>query len=340
VGEKSKMNNSYLLMIILVAAGVSVGFAYAERSVVEVPFDYTGNSCTFDEELVIYTCQWMGSSETIPSDKSDSGIIPPEQVAQESKEAHDLAVADKVEVKLTQTEKLIVKLQEEVDAGTISSADKILLKALEDMNRVCTLGIEHGALIQEYAQFEIPVIDPNTTFKSINYGTNQALGKIIKKTIECKMWDEYRVSHLGQRYLDIEKVGVNNQQHHREMVTDKGTYPSQVLTPEIFKETIDSAKTFICNSSHFDYGYKKQTGCFPTPELIGGGISMADNEAMKKYTAWKSTGNQNRADLLKAEVEKSIQTSLESFAQQHGIDIADLKNLVQNVDEYNEDQKP
>jgi len=324
------------IIVAVVMLTFSYAYVYAERSVVEVPFDYTGHGCTFDQERVIFTCQWEGSSETIPSDQSGVGIVPPEQIVEESKEAHEEAVEEKEEKELTPTERKIASLEEDIATGDISSADLILYDLLVSLKDTCELGIEHGRLIQNYNEFELPTADPRTQYKAINFKTNWQLGEIIKKIEECKAWDKYRVDVLGQRYLDIVKSGVDNQEHHRAFVQDKGTYPSDKLTAQSFIDSQKQAEDSICKASFYDAQFKKERGCdnAQVKTLDGVGLSYDNNPSMKAYREYMSGGTVDLESLKKQEVTKAQQSSLESFAQQHGIDIADLKNLVQNVDEY------
>ena len=307
---------------------------YAERSTVEVPFAFHGNSCTFDELNVVYTCTWQGSSETVTSEvKRADGIVPNEQILEESKIAHEEAKAQQEkENEPNPTEKLIIHLKEEIVNGTISSADLILYELLVDLQTSCELGIEHGALIQQYNQFELPTSDPRTAYKAIDFSKNVKLGNIIKKIEECTAWDKYRVDVLGQRYLDIEVDDSTSQQHHRQMVTDKGTYPSDKLTVQSFIDSQTQAQDYICKASFYDAQFKKERGCENAQEDKYPAIvdnSFKTNPAYRAYTEYMSAGTVDVESLKKQEVKKALQQSLASFAIQHGIDLADLKNLVQ-----------
>ena len=322
-----------IIALCSVALFMTAAQVYAERSTVEVPFAFHGNSCTFDELNVIYTCTWEGSSETVTSEwKTSDGVIPPEQLAEESKEAHEEAVAKEEKEELTPTERKIASLKEEIVAGTISSADVILYDLLVDLKDSCELGIEHGRLIQGYNQFELPVNDPRTQYKAINFKTNWQLAQIIMKIEECKAWDNYRVDVLGQRYLDIELDDSTSQKTHRQMVTDKGTYPSDKLTDQSFIDAQQKANDSICIASFYDAQFKKERGCENTQEDKYPAIednSIKTNPSYRAYVEYMSAGTVDLETLKKHEVKKALQQSLESFAIQHGIDIADLKNLVQ-----------
>lgn len=322
-----------IIVLCVVALSVTASQVYAERSTVEVPFDYTGHGCTFDQDSVVYTCRWEGSSETVTKQSlNDAGIVPEKQRAEESKEAHEEAIATKVEKEITPLQREIIKLQEKQADGKISSADLILLDLLVQLKDECQLGVEHGKLIQQYAKFEIPMNDPRTQFKAIDYGKNLMLGNIIKKIEECRGWDAYRVDVLGQRYLDIIEVGIDNQKYHQQMATDNGAYPTQQLTEQSFRDSLTQAEEYICKASFYDVQFKKERGCFNVPVEKYPAIvdnSLKNNPSMRAYTEYRSAGTVDLDTLKKSEVAKAHQQSLESFAIQHGIDVADLKNLVQ-----------
>ena len=121
------------------------------------------------------------------------------------------------------------------------------------------------------------------------------------------------------------------------MVTDKGTYPSDKLTDQSFIDATKQAEDSICSASFYDVQFKKERG-FENAQVKttdGVGISYDNNPSMKKYREYMSGGTVDVDTLKKNEVTKAHQQSLESFALQHGIDIDELKNLIQPVEEYN-----
>jgi len=324
-----------IIALCSVALYLTAAPVYAERSTVEVPFAFHGNSCTFDELNVVYTCTWQGSSETVTSEwKASDGVIPPEQLAKESKEAHEEAVAEKEEVKLNPTERLIAQLKEDIKSETISTADLILYELLVDLQTSCELGIEHGALIQQYNQFELPTSDPRTAYKAIDFSKNLKLGNIIKKIEECKAWDKYRVDVLGQRYLDIEVDDSTSQVNHsnNQIALNTTPHPTQKLTEQSFIDAKKQAEDSICRASFYDAQFKKERGCenaitVDYPDIVDN--SFKTNPSYRAYVEYMSAGTVDVETLKKQEVNKAHQQSLASFALQHGIDLAELKNLVQ-----------
>ena len=178
----------------LIAITMVVGFAYAERSTIEVPFDYTGVSCTFNTDVATYVCIWQGSTETITQKGiNDAGEIPPATILEESKEAHEVAVEEKLEIEQTEAERLIEQLEDKIDRGRASDADRELYRLLKEVQEKCYFGIEEGRLIQQFQSFDLPdaIVDSNPQ-TNLSYRTNAALGKIVKLLEACRAWEEYK----------------------------------------------------------------------------------------------------------------------------------------------------
>jgi len=334
--------------IIAVLAILSIATipAYAELYEDTVRFDLFNNStvsgsgCAFieDEDGFYYNCQWFietTNSTTFIDELKKSFEETIEEIEEE--QGHDIGFEDIVETKLTPTELLIKRLNEEKDLGKISTADKELLRLLEATTKACEIGIEHGERIQSYGIFELPTKDPRLD-TATDLKTNYQLGNIIKKFEECSAWNEYRFSHLGQQYLDIEVDDSTSQKHHRAMVQSLETYPVPRLSEHDFAETDKQAKEWICSASFYDRNFKDQAGCFDDVVIEDRNLPnpLDRNPAYTAYKEYMNTGFVSLETLKKQEVEKANAQSLSSFAQQHGIDIADLQNLIQSVEEYNE----
>ncbi len=313
---------------------------YGERSTIEVPFDYHGTSCTFDRENAIYTCIWQGSTETITKKGiQDAGEILPEQLAEESKTAHELAIKDEVDIKLTEAERIIKRIQNKIDRGTASNADTELLRVLKEVQTKCYFGVDEGRLIQKFQEFNLPDTDTDHNPKTnIKYNHYQTLGKIYKLLEACEAWDVYKTTHLGPEYINKIDDDSTTQKYHGD--TDVIPFSTHELTPADYENSRTQAQNTICGHSYYSKEFKQNNGCFPNPVIIPGAGIAVDTPGYRAYLLYKSTDFVDIATLKKAEVEKAHEQSLESFALQHGIDLADLKNLVQNVDEYNEAQKP
>lgn len=335
--------------IIAVLAILSIAAipAYAELYEDTVQFDLFSNStvdnrgCYFNDSDngLTFNCQWNISTLNVTQffeeqQKAYEEIV--EEIEEESDSQH-MGFEDVLETKLTSTELLIEKLKEDKVNNKISTADSELLRLLQATTKACELGIEHGSRIQSYGVFELPNIDPRLD-TATDLKTNYKLGNIIKKFEECSAWNEYRFSHLGQQYLDIEVDDSTSQKHHRAMVQSLETYPVPRLNDHDFAETDKQAQEWICTASFYDRQFKDQAGCFDDVVIEDRNLPnpLDRNPAYTAYKEYRNTGFVPLETLKKQEIEKANAQSLSSFAQQHGIDIADLQNLIQSVDEYNE----
>lgn len=333
-----------LVLGFFVAAIALVGIVnvYGERSTVEVPFDFHGNSCTFDEQNVIYTCTWEGSSETVTSEgRAEAGVIDEEQLAEERKEAHEIAEAlEEKPTKQSENEKLLERIADKIDKGTATPADKELYRLLKVLHDTCFVGVEEGRLIQDYEEYTIPFADPrNDVNANFDYVTNTHLGRIIKTIEACEGWDAYKGKFLGERYLNIEKDDSTSQIFHAKIAENLKKYPQPKLTSESFDVANQKAHDYICNASFYSHEYKKKQGCFPTIDTIPGLGIEPDTPAYRAYLLYMQTGSVDLSSLKKTEEVKALQQTADSFAQEQGIDAADLKNWLAEQRDQNGGQK-
>ncbi len=347
--ERNKiMTASQVILIIIVASVFAVGISnvYGERSTIEVPFDYHGTSCTFDQEKATYTCIWQGSTETITKEGiQDAGVIPPEQILEESKEAHEVAVEEKLEINQTEAERLIERIQAEIDRGTASDADLELLRVLEEVQTKCYFGIDEGRLIQKFQEFNLPDTDTDHNPQTnLSFKTNNALKKIYLLLEACEAWEEYKPKYLGPEYINKIDDDSTTQVYHGDnaVATSISPYKTHDLTPEDYANSKQKALDTICGHSFYSEQFKENTGCYPDRKIDEGGKGIQVNsEAYKAYLLYKSSGTVDISSLKKQEEQRIIQESLDSFAERFGIDPEALKALVQNegIEEYNEAQK-
>ena len=345
-------NSVYLMLTVLAITSLGLSAAYAEQSTIEVPFDSKGLGCTYDVEKITYTCTWQGAGEFIPTDPGDSTPITQdtfeaeEQTPQEQITPEVIA-APIVKEKLTDTQVKIMALEKKIEAGKISPADVKLYDLLVQLQKVCELGIEHGALIQKYAAFEIPdEVDPRTVYSNFDLSQNVNLGYIEKKIQECELWDKYRVDVLGQRYLDIEVDDSTSQKHHAAMVSTLKQYPQDApLTEDDLDAEEQTSIQYICGESYFDDNFKRSVGCtFEKAPIVGFADRVNPLDQNPAYVNaqeyYKSDGQYVDLDSLKRnEVTKSRAMSAQAFGEQHDLtdeELAILLNMIQPVEDYNE----
>lgn len=333
---------SIIAGILILSYGV-VSLSYAERSVVEVPFDYHGHGCSFNEDIVTYTCTWQGSSETITKKGlQDAGVVPPEQIAEESKEAHETAIEirDEVETKKTQAEIILERLAEKIDRGSATDADRELYRVLKEVETKCYFGIEEGRLIQKFQELDLPDTTVDTNPRN-NMDYKNQLGKIAKLLEACEAWDVYKVEQLGAEYINKIDDDSTTQGHHSDAAEGIEPYNTHELTPEDYANAEQKAQDAICGHSFYSKEFKQNAGCFPNPVIVeGAGIDLYKDGPLKAYKQYMESGGWvDLATLKQEQIEIALQKTADSFAQEQGIDPADLKNWLAEQREKHGGQK-
>ena len=128
------MNNKILALVVLLTVGTTT-YAYAEESVVQVPFQSHGQSCTFDEIAIEYQCVWQGIRDvfTIEDLKEFKAVLSNEIYDQELARLTEEALAEIAveQEKLTPLELKIQKLGDKLDRGVANTDDSVLYHLLK-----------------------------------------------------------------------------------------------------------------------------------------------------------------------------------------------------------------
>ena len=172
-----------ILALLLLIPGV----VYAEESIVQVPFDYHGQSCTFNEIAVEYQCIWQGKPDPITIEELESfkgGLhdrLIDEAIAKlESQALEEIAIQQAI---LTPTERLIESLEKKYTKGDISGPDLVLLQMLYELD-TCRQGMDNRTLhIQSPREFEISLAD-DYLYNHVSY--EHKLGDLGKSIEERK----------------------------------------------------------------------------------------------------------------------------------------------------------
>ena len=169
-----------LAIVALLAIGVT--FAYAEESVVQVPFDYHGQSCWL-ESATAYQCTWQGQIEPFSLEDLEQyhDILTPEQYAEEY--ARLTAVPEVVEpvIELTPQEKTIQKLQKKLFKGEATATEATHLRLLKQLDE-CQRGLGNSAAIQDKTSFVISQFEYG---KYNNIEIKGEVGDLLQAIQEC-----------------------------------------------------------------------------------------------------------------------------------------------------------
>ena len=173
------MIKSTFAIVALLAIGVT--FAYAEESVVQVPFDYHGQSCWLESDT-LYQCTWQGEIEpfTLEDLEKYAHVLTEEQYAEEYAKL-TAEPEPPVVIELSPEHKKILELQEKLDIGKATATEATHLRLLKQLDE-CQRGLGNSAAVQDRTSF---VISEFTHGKYNNIEIKGDVGKLLKAIQEC-----------------------------------------------------------------------------------------------------------------------------------------------------------
>lgn len=175
------MIKSTFAIVAFLAIGVT--FAYAEESVVQVPFDYHGQSCWLESDTT-YQCVWEGEVKPFSLDDLEryAHILTEEQYAEEYAKLTAEPEPEVVVDDRTPEEKLIEKLQLKLYRGEADATDATHLRLLKQLDE-CQRGLGNSAAVQDRTSF---VISEFTHGKYNNIEIKGQIGDLLMAIQECK----------------------------------------------------------------------------------------------------------------------------------------------------------
>jgi hypothetical protein len=245
---KSKIILAAILMF-------TIPLAYAETSVVEVPFDSHGQSCNFDEIAVEYHCTWQGIVEkfTIEDLEEYKDIISEQTYNQEIQRLNEEALA-KIAIekaKLSPNELKIQQLEEKLDRGVATARDSVLMNLLKTLD-TCKQGMDERTVhFQTAREFEIAEFN---LWQVNNVKYDGVLGEIVMAIEECEAQEEVYKLGVGYQNFDF-----GSKQYS---LADKFTPDIQAVNYDNLLATSNAVNTsLICDSNAHSQQYKQQFGC-------------------------------------------------------------------------------
>jgi hypothetical protein len=183
-----------LAIVALLAIGVT--FAYAEESVVQVPFDYHGQSCWL-ESATSYQCVWEGV--IVPFSIEDleqyHDVLTPEQYAEELARLTAVPEPEPV-IELTPEEKVIQDLQKKLFKGEATATEATHLRLLKQLDE-CQRGLGNSAAIQDRTSFVISEFEHG---KYNNIEIRGQVGDLLQAIQECKAQQTLEHYVLSEEY--------------------------------------------------------------------------------------------------------------------------------------------
>ena len=173
------------ILATLILSGV--GMAQAEESVIQVPFDYHGFSCWYDEITIEYHCTWQGVQDkfTIEDLEQFKDILDETVYNEELKRLQEEALAEIEAEKaiLSPNEKTILAIEKKLNQGIATATDSVYMNLLKELN-TCKQGMDRQtAPIQEAREFEISDFN---LWQVNNVKVDGHLGELILAVEECR----------------------------------------------------------------------------------------------------------------------------------------------------------
>tara|TARA_B110000495_G_C22902308_1_gene526595 strand:- start:36 stop:1019 length:984 start_codon:yes stop_codon:yes gene_type:complete len=234
---------------------MSVTFAHAETSTVEVPFDSHGQSCWYDELAIEYHCTWQGVVEkfTIEDLQEFKDILDETIYNEELKRLQEEALAEIAEDKamLTPNEKTILAIENKLNQGIATAADSVLMNLLKELN-TCKQGMDdRTSHIQTAREFEISDFQ---LWSVNNVKYDGALGELAMAIEECQAQQEVYELSVGYQNFDF-----GGKQYS---LQDTYTKDVQAVNYDDLLATTNAVdSSLICDSNQHSQQYKKQFGC-------------------------------------------------------------------------------
>jgi hypothetical protein len=258
---------------------IGVTFAYAEESVVQVPFDYHGQSCWLESDT-IYQCTWEGEIEPFSLEDLEkyAHILTEEQYAEELAKLTAVPEPEVVVDDRTPEEKLIEKLQKKLFKGEATATEATHLRLLKQLDE-CQRGLGNSAAVQDRSSF---VISEFTHGKFNNIEIKGQVGDLLMAIQECQAQNTLEHYVLSEAHGNKAKANALGFYDHYEAW--KGI---QALDFELYTKNSDRLDLrSICNSWLYADTHKVQMGCENVYEYEG-----KTNVNPKGYITYYSQAN-------------------------------------------------
>ena len=268
-----------LAIVALLAIGVT--FAYAEESVVQVPFDYHGQSCWL-ESATTYQCVWEGEVEPFSLEDLEkyAHVLTEEQYAEEYAKLTAEPEPEVVVDERTPEEKLIEKLQLKLYRGEADATEATHLRLLKQLDE-CQRGLGNSAAVQDRTSF---VISEFTHGKYNNIEIKGQVGDLLMAIQECQAQNTleyYVLSEADGNFARADALDIGNVDH---LAVWEG---QQAIDFELYTKNSDRLDLDpICDSHLYADKHKVLLGCEDVYEYEG-----KTNVNPKGYITYYSQAN-------------------------------------------------
>ena len=282
------MNKLLFMPMLLVFLPV----AFAEEVTVQVPFESHGMSCVLDD--LVYTCTWQGERDVLTLEELEEfkDVLTEEEYEQAVEDLTPEPVEVVKETPPTYEERMIEKIEDKIEDGKETRADRDVLEALKNLNE-CRRGLGNSAPVQTEGSWEAPLLKPDTYGESFDYTKNHLLGKVVKAYEECMAQHKLEVKVLGSQYGNIVVHG-DFQPYHADMRTTDYNYP---YVPE--QHNMQPA---LCKALQHHGNAQYDYGCLVKPSGQYNVITYTN----PIYDAYAKYVNGDDSEQLRKNIQKSL----------------------------------
>ena len=273
------MIKSTFAIVAFLAIGVT--FAHAEESVVQVPFDYHGQTCWLESDT-IYQCTWQGEIEPFTLDDLEryAHILTEEQYAEEYAKLTAEPEPEVVVDDRTPEEKLVEELQLKLYRGEADATEATHLRLLKQLDE-CQRGLGNSAAVQDRTSF---VISEFTHGKYNNIEIKGQIGDLLMAIQECQAQntlEHYVLSAADGNMARADALNIGNLDH---LAAWDGI---QAIDFELYTKNSDRYDLDpICDSWLYADTHKELLGCENVYEYEG-----KTNVNPKGYITYYSQAN-------------------------------------------------
>lgn len=242
-------NNITIALLLLVVPGV----AFAEEATIQVPFDYSGQSCNFDEVAVEYHCTWQSVQDpfTLEDLEEFRYVLGEELYAEEH--ARLTYVEPVVVPETSEEERLIKSLELKLEQGTIKTPEAVLLNMIRVLDE-CHQGLGNSAALQTERTF---TTSEYAYWHVTNVPVDGYLGDIVKAVEECKAQQVLENKVISVQYANMYNGDEDITYDHYKAFDGLSAIPYEQYTKSDFRVDVG----VICNSHAYPDTYKQQMGC-------------------------------------------------------------------------------
>jgi hypothetical protein len=299
---------------------IGVTFAYAEESVVQVPFDYHGQSCWL-ESATTYQCTWQGEIEPFSLEDLEkyAHVLTEKQYAEEYDKLTAEPEPEVVVDERTPEEKLIEKLQLKLYRGEADATEATHLRLLKQLDE-CQRGLGNSAAVQDRTSFVISEFEYG---KYNNIEIKGQIGDLLMAIQECQAQNTLEHYVLSVEYAN--KANGADDVFYDHYGAWKGI---QAIDYELYTKNSDRLDLDpICDSWLYADTHKVEMGCKDVYEYEG-----KTNVNPKGYITYYSDANTQYQKYL---LENSRYATTEDKKIQEQIAQPVLQEMLEENDWYN-----